>query len=402
MSGIFEGIKVADFTHFGIGPMTGRYLADHGATVVHVESATRPDSVRTSPPFRDGAVGLNRSGFFASLNTSKMGLSINLKTERGVDLGRKLAAWADVVVENFAPGVMVRMGLGYDDLTEVNPDLVMISLTNLGQTGPYAGHPGTGTVAQAVAGLVHVMGWPDRGPVTPFGAIPDFVAPYFGALAVSAALDHRRRTGKGQYIDLSQFEITSWLIAPIILDRIANNREAVRMGNRDPHFAPHGAFPCQGEDRWLTIACTSDAEWQALCQVMERPELASNPNFATLKSRQDNEDELERTISTWTREHPAHDTMHLLQKAGVPAGVVEDMAEIYEDPQLEHRQHFPLLDHPEIGPHRPQAHGVRFSETPSEITRAPLVGEHNEEVLRDLLGLSEEEYVDLVLERVIE
>ncbi|MDP6783076.1 MAG: CoA transferase, partial [Dehalococcoidia bacterium] len=173
MSGIFDGIKVADFTHFGIGPMTGRYLADHGATVVHVESATRPDSVRTSPPFRDGAVGLNRGGFFASLNTSKMGLSINLKTERGVDLGRKLAAWADVVVENFAPGVMVRMGLGYDDLTEVNPDLVMISLTNLGQTGPYAGHPGTGTVAQAVAGLVHVMGWPDRGPVTPFGAIPD-------------------------------------------------------------------------------------------------------------------------------------------------------------------------------------------------------------------------------------
>ncbi|MDP7469700.1 MAG: CoA transferase, partial [Dehalococcoidia bacterium] len=283
-----------------------------------------------------------------------------------------------------------------------NPALVMISLTNLGQTGPYAGHPGTGTVAQAVAGLVHGMGWPDRGPVTPFGAIPDFVAPYFGALAVSAALDQRRRTGKGQYIDLSQFEISSWLIAPVILDRIANDREAVRMGNRDPHFTPHGAFPCQGDDRWLTIACTTDAEWQSLCQIMGRPELASDPSFATLKARQDNEDELERTISTWTRERSAHDTMHLLQRAGVPAGVVEDMAEIYQDPQLEHRQHFPLVDHPEIGPHRPQGHGVRFSETPSEIKRAPLVGEHNEEVIRGLLGLSEEEYVNLALERVIE
>ncbi len=402
MPGIFDGIKVADITHFGIGPMTGRYMADHGATVVHVESATRPDTIRTSPPFRDGAVGLNRGGFFASLNTGKMSLSLNLKTERGAGLAKRLAAWADVVVENFAPGVLRNMGLGYDDLVQLNPDLIMISLTNLGQTGPYAGHPGTGTVAQAVAGLVHLMGWPDRGPATPFGAIPDFVAPYFGALAVSAALDHRRRTGQGQYIDLSQFEISSWLIAPLILERVANNREAVRVGNRDAHAAPHGAFPCQGEDRWLAIACTSDEEWQALCRVMDQPELSADPRFATLEARKKNEDELEAMVSAWTRGRPAPDTMHLLQQAGVPAGVVEDMAEIYDDPQLQHRQHFPLLDHPEIGPHRPQGHGVHFSETPAEIRRAPMLGEHNEEVLREVLGLSEEEYVELVLERVIE
>ncbi|MEK7847656.1 MAG: CoA transferase, partial [Chloroflexota bacterium] len=355
MSGIFDGVKVTEFTHYGIGPMTGRYLADHGATVVHVESATRPDAVRTSPPFRDGAVGLNRGGFFSNLNTSKMSVSINLKAEPGLELAHRLTAWADVVVENFAPGVLRRMGLGYEDLVKLNPDLVMISLTNLGQTGPYAGHPGTGTVAQAVAGLVHLLGWPDRGPATPFGAISDFVAPYFGALVVAAALDHRRRTGQGQYIDLSQFEVSAWLIAPALLDRAVNAREAVRRGNRDPQAAPHGAFPAQGDDRWLAIACTTDEEWRALCRAMGQPHLASDPRFATLEARKKNEDELEAMVAAWTRRLPAQDAMHLLQRAGVPAGVVQDMAELYQDPQLQHRQHFRLLDHPEIGPHRHQA-----------------------------------------------
>lgn len=402
MSGIFDGIKVTEFTHFGIGPLTGRYLADHGATVVHVESATRPDLVRTSPPFKDGVPGLNRGGFCSLTNSSKLSVSINLRKERGQVLARKLVAWSDVVVENFAPGVLKRLGLGYDDLVQENPDLIMISLTNLGQVGPYAGHPGTGTVAQAVGGLVHLLGWPDRDPDTPFGAIPDFVAPYFGALALSAALDHRRRTGQGQYIDFSQFEISSWLIAPLLMDRAANNREAVRQGNRDPQAAPHGAFPCQGEDRWLAIACTSQEEWQTLCRVMGQPELAADPRFATLEARKKNEDELEAVVSAWTRERPAQDTMHLLQQAGVPAGVLQDMAELIQDPQMRHSQFFPVLDHPEIGPHLHQAHGVRFSETPAEITRAPMLGEHNEEVLKDILGLSEEERVDLVLERVIE
>ncbi|MDP7240815.1 MAG: CoA transferase, partial [Dehalococcoidia bacterium] len=258
---VFESLKVADFTWAVVGPMMSRYLSNHGATVVKLETATRPDVVRTTPPFKGAHTHRDQSGYFSMFNSGKRSLTVNLSQPKGREVAHRLVMWSDVVLVSFAPGVMARWGLDYESVCRDRPDIIMISTTNLGMTGPHASSAGFGTQLVALAGFSHLTGWPDGEPNQPYGAYTDVVAPRFGAASIIAALDHRRRTGKGRHIDLSQLEAGVHFLAPLLVDYFTTGREAIRSGNLDPVAAPHGAFPCRGEDRWLAIACSTQEEW---------------------------------------------------------------------------------------------------------------------------------------------
>jgi len=397
-----EGIKIADFGFAWAGPITTKTLADYGAEVIRIEGRSRPEVFRTLAPFKDGIPGLDRAGTFNQDNTGKLSIAVNLAHPEGAEIARKLAIRADVVVENFAGGVMERMGLGYDELKKIKSDIIMLSTCMQGHTGPYATHPGYGFLLTPLSGFNHITGWPDHAPVE-IDSYTDFIAPHFHALAILAALDYRQRTGKGQYIDVSQYEIGIQFLAPVILDYTVNQRVASRIGNRAPDAAPHGAYRCQGEDRWCAIAVCTDAEWQSFCKVIGNPAWTGRPEFSTLKARKENDDELDRLVEEWTINHPAEKVMMMMQAAGVAAGVVETGEDMLDkDPQLRHRQYFWELDHPEVGRHRVPAPSFVLSKSSYEMKRAPLLGEHNEYILKELLGMSDEEIANLIVAGVIE
>ena len=241
---IFEGIKVADFTWVGVGPITVKNLADHGATVVHIESHTHLDTLRMTPPFKDGVAGVNNSAFMADYNTSKYGVSLDVNKPKGVEIARKLILWADVVAESFSPRAMAKWGLDYETIRKLKPDIIYYSASQQGHGGPHSGFIGFGMMMASLSGYAHLTGWPDRDPATPYGAYTDFISPFFGSAALVAALDHRRKTGVGQHLDLSQLECGLQLIAPVQMDYVLNDHEMIRDGNRDPRAAPHNAYPC--------------------------------------------------------------------------------------------------------------------------------------------------------------
>jgi len=255
---IFEGIKVADFAWVAVGPQVARELAEHGATVVHVESHKRPDFLRVITPYRDGIPGLDRAVYGAMVNTSKYGMSLDLTKPKGREVARKLVAWADLVTEGMAPGTMAKLGLDYESCRQIKPDIIYFSTCQMGQEGPYSRLGAYGPHGTAYSGLCHVLGWPDRPPLRPSTGHTDYIAPWFLAPAVIAALDYRRRTGKGLYLDHSQIESGIAFWGPGILDYIVNGRIATRTGNRDPNMSPHGVFPCLGDDRWGAIAVSTD------------------------------------------------------------------------------------------------------------------------------------------------
>ena len=259
-----DGLKVLDFCWVVAGPMVTKTLAEYGATVVRVESSKRPEVLRWAAPFKDGVEGINRSGYFANYNTDKYGVTIDMRHPRAKDLILRAVAWAGLVTENFTPGTMERWGLGYDELRQANPEIIMFSTSMLGRGGPMESQPGFGPVLSSLAGLTHITGWPDRDPVNPYGTYTDFIVPKFAVAAIVSALDYRRRTGKGLHLDMSQLEASIHFSAPFVLDYAVNGREQGRRGNRDPGAAPHGVYPCQGDDRWIAIACVSDQQWQAI------------------------------------------------------------------------------------------------------------------------------------------
>jgi len=315
----------------------------------------------------------------------------------------RLVAWADVVAENFAGGAMERMGLGYEELKKIKPDIIMLSSCMMGQTGPYATQPGYGFHMTALAGFNQITGWPDREPTAPHGPYTDFIAPHFNALAILAALDYRRRTGKGQYIDMSQYENGIHFLAPLILDYVINGREADRMGNHSAYTAPHAVYRCRGEDKWCAIAVFTDEEWDSLGKVIGSPVWTNDLRMATPQARKVNEEELDRLIEAWTINYSPEEVMALMQTAGVPAGVVETAEDLLDnDLQLRHRRSFWELDHPEIGKYRSIGASFVLSKSPYELRRAPLLGEHNEYVLKDICGMSDEEIAELVIEGVLE
>lgn len=403
MRQVFEGIKIADFSWIGAGPWTIKHLADHGAEVIHIESGTRPDLLRSTPPYKGNIAGLNRSAYFAIFNNNKYGMSLNLNHPRGREVARRIVAWADIVAESFGPGRMKEWGLGYEELREIKPDIIMFSTTQQGQTGPSAEQPGFGTQLVSLAGFTHLTGWADREPAVAYGAYTDSIAPRFGATALIAALDYRRRTHKGQHIDLSQYETGVHFLAPLILDYATHGRVASRVGNRSPCAAPHGAYPCRGRDRWCVIAVFTDEEWKGFCQAIGSPPWTQDSRFATLTQRKRNEDKLDKLVGEWTLNFTPEEVMERLQAAGVPAGVVENCRDIYFDPQLEHRHHFWELTHPEIGPHTYDAPAFRLSRTPCQLHMpAPCLGQHTEWVCTKILGMSDEEFVELLNEGVFD
>lgn len=397
-----EGVKVADFTWAQVGPKTTRVLADCGATVIKIEGRSRPDNRRLTRPFKDDDVGYNRAGRFSEYNSGKLSVALNLTHPEAVEVAKRFVSWADVVVENFSGGTMERIGLGYEELRKIKPDIIMLSSCMMGQTGPHATLPGFGPHLAALSGFNHIAGWIDREPAS-LGPYTDFIAPNFNVLAILAALDYRRRTGKGQYIDASQYENGAHFMAPLILDYAVNRRVAGRMGNQYPTAAPHGAYQCRGKDRWCAIAVFTDEEWESFCKVIGEPAWTKDTRFSTLLARKDNEDELDRLVGEWTINHTPEEVMNQMQAAGVAAGLLENAQDLVErDPQLKHRHAFWELDHPEAGVSHVPGPPFILSKVPFELRRAPMLGEHNEYALKEILGISDEKIAELIIDGALE
>ncbi len=398
---VLEGIRIADFSWVGVGPISTKLLGDHGAVVVRVESTTHPDIMRKYIPYAGGIPGINRSGFFAQYNTSKYGITLNLKHQRGIEVAKRLVAWADVTIESFVPGTMERFGLGYEELRKLKPNIIMVRATLQGQTGPHSKQPGFGSNMIALAGFVHLIGY--TGPIGTTCPYTDFISPWYIVTAILGALDYRRRTGKGQSIDLSQLEAGVSFLSPALLDAEVNQRVKNPKGNRCPYAAPHGVYRCQGEDRWCAIAVFSDEEWQGFCKIMGKPEWIQDTRFATLMNRKKNEDELDRLLEEWTLSHTAEEVMERMQSIGVPSGVVKNGHDLSVDPQFDHRHHFFRLRHPEMGIAVSEMASFRFSKTPADPEMAaPCMGEHNEYICTKLLNMKDEEFVEFLADGAFE
>jgi benzylsuccinate CoA-transferase BbsF subunit len=400
--GALEGIKVLDFSWAGAGPFATKFLADFGAEVYKVESKKRPDIGRLTPPFKNNERNPDGSALFLQTNTSKLGISLNLQNPKGIEIIRKLVAKVDIVMENFTPGVMERLGLTYDELKKIKPDIIMASSSIYGQIGPKSRLSGFGNTGSAISGHYMLTGWPDREPVSPGIAYADIVQPIFTTIAILAALDYRRRTGKGQMIDITQVETMVQFISPAMLDYFANGQKETRMGNRHVYASPHGIFPCKGEDRWCAIAVFSQAEWKKLCKVMGNPAWCKDKKFSTLKQRKKYEDKLEAYIAKWTAKYDRFELAGMLLKAGVTSGAVQDGEDILNDPHLRERQSFVRLTHPVCGECNHPTQPVKLSDINPEIKTSPCLGEHNEYVYKRVLGMSDDEYNTLQSEGVFE
>lgn len=406
MSAVYplQGVRVVDFSWRATGPIAARMLAWHGAEVIRIESATRLCGMRQTPPLTPGVGGVNVGAYFNNYNSSKLAVALNLSKPKGIDIAKRLIAVSDVVVENFSGGAMEKMGLGYDELVKVKPDIIMVSHSIMGLSGPWKNVSGHGPNIQAMSGLDHIMGYPDRPPIGSNVAITDYIVnPYHSAFAVLAALHYRRLTGRGQYIDLAQYESVVNATGTAILEYTTNKRVQESMGNRAPNAAPHGVYRCRGEDRWCVISVFQDTEWQALCRVMGQPELAGDTRFATLLVRKENEDELDQVVEQWTVGLTAEEVMLSLQQAGVAAGVVQNVKDlVMHDPQMRARGHYQKLHHVEAGERLYDGPPFMLSADPIEVKPAPLLGEHNDYVYSELLGMTEDEINQCYVEGVFE
>lgn len=389
----FVGVKVADFTWSIAGPLISKLLADNGATVVKVESPTRLCILRTSAPFKDKKPGKNRSGYFAWQNANKYSICLDLGKPEAKDIARRLIAWADISMEAFRPGTMEQWGLGYEEIKKINPRAVMLSSSSQGQTGPHAKFAALGIPLVGLAGFSQFLGWPDGSPLPFPMAYTDALSPRLAAAALIAALIYKRRTGKGQCIDVSQVESSLQFLTPMILNYTANGKEGQLLGNSHPSAAPHGIYKCKGEERWCAISASTDRQWQAFCDVLQNPAWTKEAKFATLSGRKENESELNRLIESWTVNKSPEEVMVKMQAAEVPAGVVKDARDLYEDPQLRARQLFWETKHKELGKFTSLGQAFRLSKTPAKLSIAsPLLGEHTEYVCTELLGMSAEQF----------
>jgi len=399
---IFEGLKVWDMSWVGVGPLTARYLADHGATVVRLDSTSHPDILRTAPPFKDGLPGYNRSMFYGDYNCSKYGLGLNMKKPEAHKIAFEMAQWADVVLESFTPGTMANWGLGYEELSKEHPELIMLSTCMQGQTGPRAAYPGFGNLMASMSGYYEITGWPDRDPVMVYGAYTDFIAQRFTAMAVVAALDHCHRTGEGQFIDVSQFEASLQFLGPEFLDFEVNQNVVSRSGNASFDMSPHGVYPCKGEDQWIAIAAKNDDEWQVLKMVMGNPDWAQKSTLNNLEGRKKEESFLDEKISQWTSNQNSADLFNALQP-GVSAGPVHDCENLFSDEQIKHRNYFVDLEHPVMGNVPYNGAQTVFSESDNQPTKAsPCIGEDSHFILNEFLHIDEKEIEDLVKNDIVQ
>jgi len=397
----FEGLKVADFAWVGVGPIITKALADHGATVVHVESQAHPDILRQLPPFKDNEPGLNRSQFMPNFNTSKLGMALDLSQPRARELALKLVEWADVVVESFTPGTMAKWGLDYESVRKVKPDIVMLSTCLRGQTGPEATYAGFGGQGAALAGLHHITGWPDRIPIGPWGAYTDFINPKYGISTLVSALMHREKTGQGQHIDLAQVEAGIHFLEPLVLDYTVNGNDPPPSGMNSLYACPHGTFATTGVERYVAIAVETPGQWQALLSVAPLAEFA-DPKYNSLAERQAVKQQIEDRLRAWCAPQDAFELAERLRAAGVPAYAVLFPTDLYEDPQLKHREFFVTLNHAEMGPTPYDGFVTKFSATPPRLANpGPILGQDTDYVLREILGLSEDEIIEYAVAGVL-
>jgi len=390
------GVRVTDFSWIGAGSYLTKLLADLGADVIKIESSAKLDALRVSPPFKDRIKGVNRSGYFSDRNTSKRSMTVNVKTPAGLALIRRLVAVSDIVANNFAPGTMDKLGLGYEQLKAINPRIIHIGMSMHGAAGPEANTIGYGLTIGAISGLQYLCGSPEREPVGSGTNYPDHVPnPCHGAFAVLAALRHQRRTGLGQNIDMAQTEPMIALLAPAMIDCAVNARDVPRAGNRSADRAPRGVFRCCGEDRWIAISIGTDKQWRSLCEVLGFP--ADRESWRTASGRLAEQDDIEKALAASIAAWDAFELMERLQARGVPAGVMQTAADVIErDPQLAHRSHWRKLAHPEMGDALHNAQPFKFARvTVGPLSAAPCLGEHTEEICRTLLGLSPQEIADL-------
>jgi benzylsuccinate CoA-transferase BbsF subunit len=396
-------VKILDIMWVMAGPAGTRMLADYGPTIVRVDSQRRIDTARTLQPFFKRKPGPDNSALFQNLNAGKYGVSIDLTKEVGREVIRDLVRWADVVTESFSPRAMKGWGLDYESLRKIKPDIIMISSCLMGQSGPWAKFAGFGNLAAAISGFFNLVSWPDRPPAGPFSAYTDYVSPRFTAIAILAALEHRRRTGQGQYIDQSQAEASLHFLTPALLDYTVNGRVQGGMGNRDFEMAPHGIYPAAGEDRWIALAVQTEQQWQALCSAMGQAGLTEDSRFATREARLQHQDELDDIISAWTRAQDRFILEDLLQARGVSAGAVRTVHEQAADPQLQHRKHFVPVEHATLGTVTVEGSRFHLSRTPAAMHRAaPTWGQDNQYVLEHILGYDEEKITRLVAAEVLE
>jgi benzylsuccinate CoA-transferase BbsF subunit len=387
------GVRVADFTWIGAGSFTTKLLADLGADVIKIESSRHVDSLRNSPPFKDKIQGVNRSGYFSDRNTSKRSITVDLKSPRGLSLVKDIIRESDIVANNFSPGVMDKLGLGYDVVRELNPGAIFIAMSAQGAEGPDARSIGFGMTLAAISGLHYFVGEPDRYPTGTGTNYPDHIPnPTHAAFAVLAALRHQRRTGEGQMIDLAQTEPMVALLGSAMVDAAVNKRNPQRVGNRGQFAAPRGVYPCRGEDRWIAISVADDDRWAALLNVLGAGQGPHTAQWKHAEQRFAQQDAIDVFVADLTKAWDAHELMAVLQENGVAAGVVQDAADVVDrDPQLAHRDHWRKLKHPEMGETLYSGQPFKLASVEvGPLRPAPLLGEHTEEVLREVLGIEPE------------
>ncbi|MBM4444483.1 MAG: CoA transferase [Chloroflexi bacterium] len=393
MPGALSGVRVLDFTAVLAGPFATRMLADHGAEVIKVQSRLTA-----------GGPAHNLTGYFAAWNRNKLGITLNLSKPEGVQLARRLVRISDILVENFSPRVMENWGLDYAALRKERPELIMLSMSGMGRTGPWRDYFAFGPTVQALSGMTYLTGSPGRAPLGLGYSYADHVAGLMGVLAVLAAVEHRQRTGEGQHIDLSETEAMCSLLGTGMLDSACNGRDPAPEGNSSPQRlgAPHGVYRCRGEDRWCAIAVFNDQEWDAFCQALGRPSWTVRAEFSSQGQRWKHSAQLDAVVEEWTSQRDAREVMESLQRAGVAAGVVQNASDLAGDPQLKARDFFVELEHPVLGRTVSDGSPIGLSETPAVYRRAgPELGQDNDYVYRSLLGLPEAEIERLTAAGVI-
>jgi len=419
-----EGIRVCDFSWYAASPVATKCLADFGAEVIKMEYSARPDLIRVAAPHPlDKQGDLNAGGWFNNQNSSKLCLGLNLGHPRAKEVYDKLILASDIVWENFSPRVKERLGLNYEDYVRLKPDIIWVDQPMQGLVGPDKYTAGFGALITPLGGLSYLSGFSDRPPVGTGTNYTDYVInPGHLLIPVLAALRYRKRTGKGRHIVMAQYASAASVLETTILDYTVNDRILPKSGNRVPYAAPHGCYRCKGEekysnyvsrlgpvaerkdDRWCVIAVFNDDEWQAFCNVIGNPSWTRDPKFSTLLKRKENEDELDNLVQEWTTQRSPEEVMMLMQQAGVAAGVVQDAEDILvSDPQLRTRGYYVYLDHSVVGNSAYDGIAYKLSETPGKLTRAaPRIGEHTEYVCQEILGMTEEQINEYLVEEVLE
>ncbi|MFC2035800.1 CaiB/BaiF CoA transferase family protein [Chloroflexota bacterium] len=386
---VLQNIRILDFTWVLAGPYATRILADFGAEVIKVQPLVPEVENRFA------------RGYYNTWNRNKLGITLNLNKTKGITLAKRLVESSDAVVENFAPRVMANWGLDYDNLKKVKPDIIMLSMSTMGNSGPWRDYVGFGPTVQAFSGINYLTSYGGEPPIGLGYSYADHIAGLMASLTLLSALEYRQRTGKGQYIDVSEVEAVASSLSSVFLEYAISGELPEPMGNSSNEAAPHGVYRCRGNDRWCAICVFSDGEWRGFKRAVGNPLWTEDKRLDTLSGRLENVDELDKLVESWTREHTAEKVMALLQEQGVAAGVVQDASDLVSDPQLRARGFFVELEHSELGRTVSDATPIKLSNTPAKYNRvAPVLGQDNEYVY-GTLGMSKDEVAELKQQGII-